>query len=231
MFSPRSIGSHSGHMWRLIKTDIAYNQAVFIALIGVVLAATVLNAIFGELEEHVSRLILVSVGVLGVISGSEEIKTKRIRLTIQLPIPIRLNGILRFPVIAMCWLSCMVILWSSSLISRQGNLSLDYLWFILAKTALIMAMVSCMNIAQDVPSCFIQKVPGDILKVLAKLCAIGAAFLYFLSTPFEDWPPVVIDTLASIFITPVGALGLLIISSGLMVLSIFVYEHRRSYTE
>jgi hypothetical protein len=231
MFSPRSIGSHSGHMWRLIKTDIAYNQAVFIALIGVVLAATVLNAIFGELEEHVSRLILVSVGVLGVISGSEEIKTKRIRLTIQLPIPIRLNGILRFPVIAMCWLSCMVILWSSSLISRQGNLSLDYLWFILAKTALIMAMVSCMNIAQDVPSCFIQKVPGDILKVLAKLCAIGAAFLYFFSTPFEDWPPVVIDTLASIFITPVGALGLLIISSGLMVLSIFVYEHRRSYTE
>lgn len=218
-------------MWKLIKTDIVYNQAIFIVLFGVVIATAVLNAIFGELEEHVSRLMLVSVGVLGLVSGTEEIKTKRIRLPVQLPISIRMNGILRFPVISMCWMSFMVILWISSLISRQGDLSLTYLWFILAKTALILAMVSCMSIGQDVPFCFVQRVPGDILKILAKLCAIGAAFLYFFSTPFEDWPPVVIEFLSAILISPAGALGLLVLGFGLVALSVFVFERRKSYTE
>ena len=231
MSSPRSIESKSGHVWRLIKTDIVYNQAVFIVLFGVVIAAALLNAIFGELEEHVSRLMLVSVGVLGVISGSEEIKTKRIRLPVQLPISIRLNGILRFPVISMCWMSFMVILWISSLISRQGDLSSIYLWFLLAKTALILAMVSCMSIGQDVPFCFVQRVPGDIFRVLAKLCAIGAAFLYFFSTPFEDWPPVVTEFLSKILISPAGALGLLIFGFGLVALSVIVFERRKAYTE
>jgi hypothetical protein len=218
-------------MWRLIKTDVVYYRAVFIALYGIVIAAAVLNAIFGELEEHVSRLMLVSVGILGVISGSEEIKTKRIRLPVQLPIPIRLNGILRFPVIAMFWMSFMVILWVSSLVSRQGNLDADYLWFILVKTALILAMVSFMGIGQDVPFCFIQRVPGDILRVLTKLCAISAAFLYFFSTPFEDWPPVVTEFLSKILISPTGALGLLVFGFGLVVLSVFVFERRKAYTE
>jgi hypothetical protein len=229
--SPRSIESRSGNVWKLIKTDIVYNQAIFIVLFGVVIATAVLNAIFGELEEHVSRLMLVSVGVLGLVSGTEEIKTKRIRLPVQLPISIRMNGILRFPVISMCWMSFMVILWISSLISRQGDLSLTYLWFILAKTALILAMVSCMSIGQDVPFCFVQRVPGDILKILAKLCAIGAAFLYFFSTPFEDWPPVVIEFLSAILISPAGALGLLVLGFGLVALSVFVFERRKSYTE
>ena len=231
MSSPRSIESKSGNVWKLIKTDIVYNQAVFTVLFSVVVAAAVLNAIFGELEEHVSRLMLVSVGALGLVSGTEEIKTKRIRLPVHLPISIRMNGILRFPVISMCWMSFMVILWISSLISRQGDLSLIYLWFILAKTALILAMVSCMSIGQDVPFCFVQRVPGDILKVSAKLCAIGAAFLYFFSTPFEDWPPVVVESFSKIFISPAGALGLLVFSFGLVALSVFIFESRKAYTE
>jgi hypothetical protein len=128
-------------------------------------------------------------------------------------------------------MSFMVFLWISSLISRQGDLGLVYLWFILAKTALILIMVSCMNISLDIPFCFVHRIPGNVLIILAKLCAIGTAFLYFFSTPYEDWPPVVIDTLANIFITPSGTLGLLIFSSGLIALSIFVFEHRKSYAE
>ena len=67
MSNPRSTGIVNRHMWHLVKTDIVYNQTVYIVLFGVVLAAAVLNAVFGELEEHVSRLILVSVGVLSFI--------------------------------------------------------------------------------------------------------------------------------------------------------------------
>jgi hypothetical protein len=218
-------------MWPLLKAEIFYNKAVFITLYGIIVPAAALNAILGGLEEHVSRLMLVSVGLLGIVIGSEEIKTKRIRLPVQLPIPIRQNGIMRFPVFFMYWMSLMVVLWISSLISRQGSLSLDYLWFILVKTALILVVVSCMGIGQDVPFCFIQRAPGDILRVLAKLCAVGASFLYFFSTPFEDWPPPVTDALANIFITPAGALGLLFLGFGLAVFSVIVFERRRSYFE
>ncbi len=231
MSSPRPTDNMRGHMWRLIKTDIVYNQAVFIALLGIVVPAVVLNAILGGLEEHVSRLMLVSVGFLGIMIGSEEIKTKRIRLPVQLPISIRQNGIMRFPAFFMYWISLMVMLWISSLISRQGNLNLAYLWFILVKTASILVVVSFMGIGQDVPFCFVQRVPGDILGVLAKLCAVGAAFLYFFSTPFEDWPPVVTEFLSKILISPVGALGLLVFGFGLVVLSVFIFESRKAYTE
>jgi hypothetical protein len=215
----------------LIKSDIEYNQATFIVLYGIIVSASVLNAIWGGLEEHISRLMLVSVSVLGIVIGSEEIKTKRIRLPVQMPISIRQNGILRFPVMSMYWVTLMVILWISSLISRQGDLGILYLWFILVKTALILVMLSSMNISQDVPFCFVHRIPGDIFKVLAKLCAICAAFLYFFSTPYEDWPPVVTEFLSKIFISPAGTLGLLMLGFGLAVLSVFVFEHRRSYTE
>jgi hypothetical protein len=123
-------------MWPLLKAEIFYNKAVFITLYSIIVPAAALNAILGGLEEHVSRLMLVSVGLLGIVIGTEEIKTKRIRLSVQLPISIRQNGIMLFPVFFMYWMSLMVVLWISSLISRQGSLSLDYLWFILVKAHL-----------------------------------------------------------------------------------------------
>ena len=231
MSSPRSMDSPRGRMWRLVKSDMKYNQATFLAFYGVIIAAAILNAIWGGLEEHISRLMLVSVGVLGIVIGSEEIKTKRVRLPVQLPVPIRANGILRFPVMFLYWVSLMVILWISSLISLQGNLGLPYLWFILVKTALIVVMVSSMNISMDVPFCFIRQIPGDILRVLAKLCAVCAAFVYFFSTPYEDWPPVVTEFLSAIFISPAGALGLLVLGLGFAVLSVYVFEWRKAFTE
>jgi hypothetical protein len=218
-------------MWRLIKSDVKYNQAVFLGLYGIIVTVSILNAIWGGLEEHISRLMLVSVGFLGIVVGSEEMKTKRIRMPVQLPVSIRMNGILRFPMISAYWISLMGILWISSLISRKGDLTLSFLWFILVKTALILVMVSCMNMSLDVPFCFVRRIPGDILKFLAKMCAVGAAFLYFFSTPYEDWPPVVTAVLSKILVSPAGALGLLVLGFGLAVLSVFVFERRRSYAE
>jgi hypothetical protein len=218
-------------MWRLIKTDILYNRAVFMTLYAIIITASVLNAIWGGLEEHVSRLMLVSVGFLGIVIGSEEIKTKRIRMPVQLPVSIRVNGLLRFPLILFYWISLMGILWLSSLISREGDLSLSYLWFILVKTALILLLVSCMGISQDIPFCFVRNAPGSVLRFLAKACAVCAAFLFFFSTPYEEWPPVLTDFLSKIFISPVGAFGLLVLSFVCVVGSVYVFERRRSYTE
>jgi len=218
-------------MWRLIKTDILYNRAVFMALYSIIIPAAVLNAIRGGLEEHISRLMLVSVGVLGIVIGSEEIKTKKIRMPVQLPVSIRMNGVLRFPLISAYWISLMVMLWISSLISRQGDLNLSYLWFVLVKTATILLVVSCMGISQDIPFCFIRKAPGGILRFLAKASAVCAAFLFFFSTPYEDWPTTVTEFLSKIFISPAGALGLLVLSVAFAVGSVYVFERRRSYTE
>jgi hypothetical protein len=145
-------------MWRLIKSDVKYNHVALLALYAIHVTVAILNAIWGGLEEHISR-------------------------------------------------------------------------FILVKTALILVMVSSMNISMDVPFCFIHRITGDIFRVLAKLCAVCAAFLYFFSSPYEDWPPVVTEFLAKIFISPVGVLGLLALGFGFAVLSVFVFERRKSYAE
>ena len=73
MSSPEPKEKRGEHMWRLIKSDIEYNRVAFLALYGIVVSACVLNAIWGGLEEHISRLMLVSVSVLGIVVGSEEI--------------------------------------------------------------------------------------------------------------------------------------------------------------
>lgn len=231
MSNHKQIENRKGHMWQLIKTDIVYNKAVFVVLYGIIFCAVILNAIWGGLEEGVSRLMLVSVGLLGIVTGSEEKKTKRIRLFAQLPLRVREHGIMRFPVLSLYWLSLMVLLWISSLVSRQGDLGLDYLWFLLTKTGLILILAACMTISQDVPFCFTQRVPGIVLGVLTILCAIGAAFLYFFATIFEEWPASITRFLAHIFITPVGALGLLLAGLLGVLLSIFVFENRKAYTE
>lgn len=231
MSDPRLIENAGGHIWKMIKADIVYNQIVFISLYSIIVPTVILNAVWGGLEEHISRLMLVSVGFLGIVVGTEEIKTMRIRLTVLLPISVRQNGMLRFPVFSLYWASLIVFLWISSLISRRGDLNLSYLWFILVKTALILILVSCMGIGQDVSSCFVRRVPGAIFRVLAKVCAIGAAFLYFFSTPYEDWPPAVTEYLANIFISAPGALALLALGFALAALSVFIFARRKAFTE
>jgi hypothetical protein len=218
-------------MWNLIKADIVYNRALFVFLYSVILIAVVTNAIHGKLEEALATLAFFSVVVIGVTAGIEELKTKRLRFFAGLPLSARHLAILRYLVFVPYWASLMLLVWLSSLISQQGQIGLDYLWWILTRTGGMFIWIACMNLSQD--STFIYKAKGSgyVLKWTVLLFGVfGGPFIYFV-TNVRYQSDLVFFFVFNMFQNSTGALALFLLSLGLMVLSVVVYQQRRSYTE
>ena len=218
-------------MWNMIKADVAYNRILFVFLYSVIFIAVVMNAIIGNLEEQLAILMYFSVVVIGITAGIEETKTKRIRFYSGLPVPLSLLGILKYPVFAAYWVSLMILLWFSTLISRQAHIGLDYLWWILTRTGGMFIWIACMNLSQDFPFCYKTRGPGYILKWTALLFGVfGGPFVYFVTNVRYQSDPI-FSFVLDLFHTPTGALGLFLLSLSLMALSVFVYATRKAYTE
>ncbi len=218
-------------MWNMIKSDIVYNRVLFIFLYSVVFITVVTNAIIGNQEEQIAILMFFSVVVIGVTAGIEEIKSKRIRFFTGLPVPVRQLGLFRYPVFVAYWASLMILLWLSTLISRQAQIGLDYLWWILTRTGGVFIWIACMDLSQDFPFCYKAKGPGYILKWTALLFGIfGGPFVYFVTNVRYQSDPI-FSFVSDVFLAPTGAVALFLLSLGLMALSVFIYEMRKSYTE
>ena len=218
-------------MWNVIKSDIAYNRVLFIFLYAVLFVALITNAVIGNLEEQLTTLMFFSVVVIGITAGIEEIKSKRIRFFAGLPVPVKQLGILRYPVFVGYWASLMILLWLSSLISHTAQIGLDYLWWILTRTGAVFIWIACMDLSQDFPSCFRAKGPGYVLKWAVLLFGVfGGPFVYFVTNVRYQSDPI-FSFVSDVFLTPTGGLALFLLSLGLMALSVFVYEMRKSYTE
>jgi hypothetical protein len=197
----------------------------------VVFIAVVTNAIIGNLEEQLSTLMFFSVVVIGITAGIEEIKTKRIRYFTLLPVPVRQLGIFRYSVFVPYWSSLMILLWLSTLISQKGHVSLDYLWWILTRTGSVFIWIACMNLSQDSTFVYKSKGLGYLLKWMVLLFGVfGGPFIYFV-TNFRYQSDPIFSFVSDVFFSPTGALGLFLLSISLMVLSIYIYELRKSYKE
>ena len=218
-------------MWNMIKADISYNRMLFIFLYSVVFVAVAVNAIVGKLEEALATLMFFSVVVIGVTAGIEELKTKQIRFFSGLPIPVRQLGILRYPVFVAYWASLMILLLFSSLLSHQVHVGLDYLWWILTRTGAMFTWIASMNLSQDFPFVYKSRGLGYMLKWTVLLFGVfGGPLVYFVTNPRYQ-PDPFFSLISRVLLTPTGALGLFLLSLGMMALSVVVYEHRRSYTE
>jgi hypothetical protein len=218
-------------MWIMIKADIAYNRVLFISLYAAIFFAVAANAIFGNLEEALATLMFFSVVVIGVTAGIEELRTKQIRFFAGLPISARYLGILRYPVFVAYWTSLMILLWFSSLISQQGQVGQDYLWWILTRTGAMFIWIACMNLSQDFIFIYRTKSLGYILKWTILLFGVfGGPFVYFV-TNVRYQTSLVFFFVSDIFQNAPGALALFFLSLGMMALSVVVYEMRKSYIE
>jgi hypothetical protein len=218
-------------MWSMIIADIAYTRNLFIFLYSLAFFAVATNAIMGNLEEQLTTLLFFTVVVIGVTAGIEEIKTKRIRLFAGLPVPIRQLGIFRYSVFVPYWLSLMILLWLSTLISQKGHVGFDYLWWILTRTAAVFIWIACMNLSQDSTFIYKSKFLGYLLKWIVLLFGVfGGPFVYFVTNPRYQSDPI-FSFILDVFQTATGALALFLFSLSLIALSVRVYEQRRSYTE
>ena len=218
-------------MGKMVKADIVYNRVLFIFLYTAVFLAAVTNAILGSLEAQLSTLMFFSVVLIGVTAGLEEIKSKRIRFLAGLPITIRQIGIFRYSVFVPYWSSLMLLLWISTLVSRQGQIGMDYLWWVLTRTGAVFIWIACMDLSQDFPLCYRKKGLGYFSKWLVLLVGVfGGPLIYFATNPRQQTEPF-FSAFSDVFLTPTGALGLFLLSLALMMLSVIVFEKRKSYTE
>ena len=218
-------------MWKMIKSDIMYNRFLFVFLYSVVIIAVAANAVFGNLEEALATWMFFSVVVIGITAGIEEMRTKRIRFFTGLPVPDRQQGIYRYSVFVPYWLSLMILLWLSSLISRKGQVGLDYLWWILTRIGAMFIWIASMNLSQDFRFYYNTKSLGYLLKWTVLIFGtFGGPFVYFV-TNVRYQSDLVFFFVSNMFQNSAGALALFLFSLGLMVLSVRVYKRRRSYTE
>ncbi|UCE41210.1 MAG: hypothetical protein JSV17_17555 [Candidatus Aminicenantes bacterium] len=218
-------------MWKMIKADIEYNKTLFIFLYSVVFLAVLSNAIKGYLEEQLTMLMFFSVVVIGVTAGIEEIKTKRIRFFSGLPISVKRLGVFRYSVFVPYWLSLMVFLWFSSLVSQKAQMGLEYLWWILTRTGAVFIWIACMNLSQDFTFVYRSKGPGYALKWTVLLFGVfGGPLVYFATNPRYQSDPF-FSFISDVFLSPTGGMGLFFLSLGLLAMSVLVYKKRKSYTE
>jgi hypothetical protein len=218
-------------MWKMIRADIAYTRILFIVIYTAVLFAVITNAIIGNLEEQLAIWLFFSVVVIGITAGIEELKTKRIRFFVGLPISIRQLGIFRYSVFVPYWVSLMILLWLSTLISQHGHVNLDYLWWILTRTGTVFVWIACMNLSQDFTFVCKSKSLGYLLKWIVLLFGVfGGPFVYFVTNVRYQSDPI-FSLVSDVFLTPSGAIALFLLSLSLMALSVFVFELRKSYTE
>jgi hypothetical protein len=129
------------------------------------------------------------------------------------------------------WGSLMILIWLSSLISQSAHIGLDYLWWILTRTGAMFIWIVCMNLSQDFRFYYKTKSLGYILKWTVLLFGVFGGPLVYFVTNVRYQSDLVFFFVSNIFQNPPGALALFLLSISLMALSVYVYEHRKSYTE
>lgn len=217
-------------MWRLIKADIEYNRSLFAFLYTVIFLAVIANFVLGGREEYLTQLMFITIVVIGVTAGLEEMKTKRIRIYSGLPVPIRSLGIFRYPVFIAYWISLMVLLWLSTWIG-QSDPQPDILFWLMTRSSTVFIWIACMNLAQDLPFCYNSKGAGHFFKWTCNIIGTFAGPLVFFATNPRNLDDSFLVAIAAWFNRAPGALSWLGLSLALMALSVWVYQRRRAFTE
>ena len=216
-------------MWKLLRTGLEYNKVLFIVLYSVFVPLMVLNAIYGGREAVLAKLMLFSVGFIGMIAGTEEVKYKYNRLEVSLPLPLRRIALNRYPLIVFYWLSLILLLLLSHMVSRNGVLDIKFLWHTIALTGLLFSFVAMMGINFDANYFFLSQVKIVLLRGTAILMALLFAFILIFMTEYggSRGDPL----LARISFSPLGAFGLFILGIALCVLGVSVFMRRKTFVE
>jgi len=214
-------------MWKWIKSDIIYHKRLFLILYGFLLPLFVVNAIWFSSEKDMPKIIFLTLPVLGIFAGSEEVKTKQIRLLVGLPLPLRKIGLGRFVIFIGFWSSLMLLFALSVGIRHWPQLTIRYLWQILSMTGTVFIIVSCMQLNFDWQYCFCQPGLRVGLRWLAIFVAIAFTVFYFMVFAEQ----INLYFIFKIFYSAGGSFFLMISGMALMLLSITVFKRRLSYLE
>ena len=224
-------------MWKLIKADSEYNAISNCILWSIILGLVISNSIWGGMEETIAIIMFLIALFFGGGDAVESAKTKKIRMLSTLPLSARKLGLYRQWDTVIYWTLWMALLFISSVISKRGNLGLDYVWWILSRIGCMFIFAGFMDLANNLFFCVKEKKPDKIVMAwiiypsLGMAALIGGLLLYFFTiSPGDkpDWHFININWFVSTF---PGSFGILLFGLIIQALNVYVYERRRSYLE
>ena len=223
-------------MWKLMQADFRYNRVTTFCLYGVFFIFALYNSIVGKMEGPLSIIMLVLVW-LAIIGSIAEIKTKKIRFMAALPVSTRAMGMYRVGAFVCWWLGMLFMLLLSTLISRHGHIGIDYVWWLLTITGSMFLVVGFGTISADLYFWVNDWKWGRIMmnwvvSPLLHIFLFAANVLYILTFVYSAQSDDLFYTgLMNALLTSPWAIVLFLLGCGLLVLTVFAYERRMSYTE
>ncbi len=227
-------------MWKLLSADSEYNRVINYISWSVILCLTVTNAIVAGFEGPLAITMFFSVMLLGIVAGSEMVKSKRIRLLAGLPVPVKTLGLYRQCGVAVGWSSCVVLLFLSSLINRRGHLEMHYVWRSLTMIGTMFLFVGLINLASDlffsVQDRKLQKkmiswIVGPILWLAAFFWGPGLYLIAISSEPGQHPNNWFSRNIYDPFLFSPAAIGYLLFGVAALALDAYIFTRRRSYLE
>ena len=200
---------------------------VIIILYILVIPFLILNAVRDDFEEHLLRVMLISVPVLGIAINSEEKESRKNPLYVKLPVSVRQIGIARNMLWISFWISLVILLGFSILINKYASIKMTDLWLILTIAGLMIILGASTSIVQDLRFCFQGKILSRALRMCLVLIPIIAAVIYLCFSISGS----VRVYLARRLLMPWSSILMGFIAAGLVVLSVIVFERRKSYLE
>lgn len=217
-------------MWKLIKTDYQYTKTVITVLLLTLIVLSIVN-IFSKGSTFLPQLWLISLGFIGAFAGSEEVKTKRIRLHSGLPIPLKTINLMRYVSFSIYWGFLLVLYFISTLVRNFFTFEWKIIQQMLIMTGGIFTIVSAMNINQDLLHCYQKKGVSYPLRIISIIIAVTGAVIYLGYFNLKGQTSL-FNKLAQIqYIESFSAIAFFIIGMLSMLLSIFVFNKRISYLE
>jgi hypothetical protein len=223
-------------MWKLMRADFRYNRIAIVCLYGVFFIFALINSIFGNWEITLAIVMLVLVWFV-IIGTTAEIKTKKIRFMAALPVSARALGMHRVGGFICWWLGMLLMLLLSTLIGRHGHIGLDYVWWLLTLTGSIFMLIGFGTLSADLYFCvkdrkWGRRIMNWVVSPLLMILFGVSNGLYILAIKGSAWSDdLFLIRLSDALLTLPWAIVLFLLGCGLLVLTVFAYERRMSYTE
>ena len=225
-------------MWKLMKANFRNNYIGAVIFFGIFFIGALINSVLGNWEIQLASLMLALVWLVGVIVGPAEIKTKKIRFMAMLPVSARALAIHQIAMFIIGWLGMIFMLFLSTIISRRGHIGPDYVYWLLTKTGSMFLLIGSSIIPLDLYFCvkdrkwgrpLMKWVLGPLFPAFT-LTAGMALYIFTIAGPARFSSPIMIGS-SELLLTFPGAFGLFLFGCATMILTVFVYERRKSYAD
>ena len=214
-------------MWKLMKAEWTYYKTLLIILYAFMAPFIIINTFKDGFEEHLARAMWITVPIIVIAMNSEDKKSKKNPLYAKLPIPTHNVGISRLAIWAPFWLSLVFLFGVSSLINNHSTIGQYFPWIILTLASSMIIIGAFSSTILDLRYCFRRKVMDMTLAACIIIIPWILAILYLFMSISDPVGPY----LAGIFFSPAVSISMTFTATTLLILSVIVFNQRRSFLE